>query len=250
MTTIGGLPVSAGKGVFHGVAGVFKPKDNGNGNQVDDVIAVPMSASSAGSPGISPSAPVSAPFSVPASGVPVSESGAVPAMSFPSTENLATEVGTLRVTVVDGKDLGQSDSIKPYVTVRVGDKELKTKHTQKSTSPEWNESFTFAASALTTKLIILVHDHKTIGKDKDLGDAEVEIWRHLKAQGISSADTVVELKQGGMVRLRLEFNSSAPPNGSNSSLDGDQPVHRSVSIPSPSRFNLRALRSSVEHDNS
>jgi len=137
MTTIGGLPVSAGKGVFHGVAGVFKPKDNGS-NHSDDIIAVaPMSA---GSADISPSAPVSA--GPAASGVPVSESGAVvPLMGFQSSENFATsqsiEVGTLKVTVVDGRDLGQSDSIKPYVTVRVGDKEVKTKHTQKSTSPEW-----------------------------------------------------------------------------------------------------------------
>lgn len=28
---------------------------------------------------------------------------------------------------------------------------------------------------MTTKLSICVHDHKTIGKDKDLGDAEVEV---------------------------------------------------------------------------
>ncbi len=77
----------------------------------------------------------------------------------------------------------------------------------------------------------------------------LKIWRHLKAQGISSADTTVELKQGGRVRLRLEFDSSTPPNGRDPSLNGEQ-VGRSVSIPSPSRFNLRALRSSVDHDDS
>ena len=136
MTAIGGLPVSAGKGVFHGVAGVFKPRDNGN--NIDDVIAA--ATSSAANPGVSPSVPTSAPLSAPAV-VPGPQDGAVSAMSFPSSDNLATsqgvEVGTLRVTVVDGKDLGHSDSIKPYVTVRVGDKEVKTKHTQKSTSPEW-----------------------------------------------------------------------------------------------------------------
>lgn len=133
MTAIGGLPVSAGKGVFHGVAGVFKPKDNGN--NIDEVIAAAMPP---GSAGVSPSAPASAPLSAPAvlPVVPVQD-GAVSAMSSPSSENLATSQGTLRVVVVDGKDLGHSDSIKPYVTVRVGDKEVKTKHTQKSTSPEW-----------------------------------------------------------------------------------------------------------------
>jgi len=83
-----------------------------------------------------------------------------------------------------------------------------------------------------------------------LGLPLLKIWHHLKAQGTSSADTIVELKQGGLVRLRLEFDSSAPPNGSRPSLDGDHAGRRNVSIPSPSRFNLRALRPSVDHDDS
>ena len=48
------------------------------------------------------------------------------------------EPGLLRVTVVDAKDLSSGpDSIKPYVVVRVGEKESKTKHAGKTTSPEW-----------------------------------------------------------------------------------------------------------------
>jgi len=47
-----------------------------------------------------------------------------------------------------------------------------------------NEAFVFAASALTTKLFICVHDHKTIGKDKDLGDAEVEVGHLFSSVGL------------------------------------------------------------------
>ena len=44
--------------------------------------------------------------------------------------------GTLRVVVKDAKDLSTSD-IKPYVVIRVGDKENKTKHAHKTATPEW-----------------------------------------------------------------------------------------------------------------
>jgi hypothetical protein len=38
-----------------------------------------------------------------------------------------------------------------------------------------NESFTFAAGAFTPKLYAWVHDHKTLGKDKVLGEAEIDV---------------------------------------------------------------------------
>lgn len=38
-----------------------------------------------------------------------------------------------------------------------------------------NESFTFAAGAFTPKLFAWVHDHKTLGKDKLLGEAEIDV---------------------------------------------------------------------------
>lgn len=38
-----------------------------------------------------------------------------------------------------------------------------------------NESFVFAASTRTPKLFLWVHDHKTIAKDKAIGEGEVEV---------------------------------------------------------------------------
>ncbi|EEB87248.1 hypothetical protein MPER_15483, partial [Moniliophthora perniciosa FA553] len=103
--------------------------------------------------------------------------------------------GTLRVTVIDGKDLSQGD-VKPYAVLRVGDKESKTKHAGKTSHPEWNESFTFAAGQLTPKMYVWVHDHKTLRKDELLGDGEVDLWRHLNPDQISAAEVTVELRNG------------------------------------------------------
>jgi len=69
--------------------------------------------------------------------------------AFPSSENVtngtgngngnlanSVDPGTLRVQVVDAKDLTASD-YKPYVVLRLGAKECKTKHTSKTSTPEW-----------------------------------------------------------------------------------------------------------------
>ncbi|KAF8168240.1 C2 domain-containing protein [Crassisporium funariophilum] len=231
MTQIGGLPVSAGKGVLHGVAGVFKRGDKDHEEPVPDL----------------PSGQASQPVGV-ANDMEVTRGGLA---SFPSSENghaaASGEPGTLRVTVMDAKDLAHQD-IKPYATLRVGDKEFKTKHTHKTSSPEWNESFIFAASALTPKMYVWIHDHKTLGKDKEVGEGEVDIWRHIKPEGVSSADVFLELKQGGLMRLRLEFDASSNPNSNNGSIHSGHDVTRTLSIASPSRFSIRGRRPADNED--
>ncbi|KAF8971456.1 C2 domain-containing protein [Flammula alnicola] len=228
MTSLGGLPASAGKGVFHGVTGVFK-----RDKEPEEAAGVPPDL---------PTGQASQP-------VGVSPDMRVAAAAFPSTEALngpsvAThEPGTLRVTVLDAKDLPHQD-VKPYATIRVGDKEYKTKHTGKTNCPEWNESFTCAASVFTPKCFVWIHDHKTLGKDKEIGEGEVDIWRHIKPQGVSAADVFIELRQGGLMRLRLEFDASANPNP-NPTTSSAASVHsgeRRSSFASPSRFSLRGRR--------
>ncbi|TFK41292.1 C2 domain-containing protein [Crucibulum laeve] len=226
MTQIGGLPVTAGKGVFHGVTGVFKRGDRDE----------PMPTSNVAS------GQASQPLGI-------SDHMDLGAAAFPSsdTDNGAQQPGTLRVTVANAKDLSLHDC-KPYATLRLGDKEFKTKHTGKTASPEWNESFIFAASTLTPRLFIWIHDHKTLGKDKVLGEGEVDIWRHIQAKGVSSAEVRVELQQGGLLTLRLEFDPSTNPASSSSSISSGEHVSRTMSIASPSRFSLRGRRPGADHD--
>ncbi|RDB28789.1 Uncharacterized protein PYUK71.03c [Hypsizygus marmoreus] len=231
MTQITGLPVNAGKGVLHGVASVFK-----KGDREQERAPVPDI----------PSGQASQP-------VGLSDNLEAQSTTFPTSKGSveggeSREPGTLRVTILDAKDLSQTDC-KPYATIRVGDKEVKTKHTGKTGTPEWNESFVFAAGPMTPKLYAWVHDHKTLGKDKELGDGEVDIWRHIQPGGVSSADVFLELRQGGLLRLRLEFDADINPMRSSASIASTDRVSRTISIPSPSRFSIsRARRPAADHE--
>ena len=184
MTQIGHLPVGAGKGVIHGVTGVFK---RGNGSDSDDekmstknIAALAAAQAPAGQATVAQDGltllPVSASFP-PYTGNGTANGGA------------SAEPGTLKVTVLDAKDLSINDA-KPYVTVRVGDKEHKTKHI-KSATPDWyisyafaltsantsfrQETFSFVAGPSQSKLHIWIHDYKTLGKDKLMGSGEVDV---------------------------------------------------------------------------
>lgn len=123
MTTIGGLPMNAGKGVFHGVASVFKRGDHEDQQHVS-IVAPYDAAPGQASQQLTPAETVLGP----------------PTAAFPSSENLnnlqSHDPGTLRLVILGAKDLSLQDG-KPYATIRIGDKEFRTKHTGKTGSPEW-----------------------------------------------------------------------------------------------------------------
>lgn len=233
MTQLGGLPVSAGKGVFHGVTGVFKSI---GGKDEEVVPAIPEI----------PAGQASHPISGKSDGV-----GAAPFPSGSTIDGLpgaSAEPGTLRVTILDAKDLMPTD-VKPYAVIRLGDKECKTKHV-KTNNPEWNENFTLAAGPLTPKMFVWVHDHKTLGKDKLLGDAEVDIWRHIVLGTVSAAEVSVELRNGvGKLRMQLDFDPTINPSERRpSTSSGESPMSRRMSMTSPSRFSLRGRRPGASDD--
>lgn len=127
MTQFGHLPLGAGRGVAHGVTGIFRRDHAKNGTISELEEAVPPS----------PTIPV------------VDKRSMTSVRSKPSLPHLGPqgegvvanggglpEPGMLKVTVVSGKELVSND-IKPYVVVRVGEKEYKTKHMHKTANPEW-----------------------------------------------------------------------------------------------------------------
>ena len=114
VTQIGGLPVSAGMGVIHGVAGVFRKGDRDR-ETLPDI----------------PSGQASRPV-----GLSDNMEARTAALPKSSMDGSPQEPGTLQVIVVSAKDLSSGDS-KPYATIRVGDKEVRTKHTGKTSNPEW-----------------------------------------------------------------------------------------------------------------
>ncbi|KAK0233307.1 C2 domain-containing protein [Armillaria fumosa] len=230
MTQVGVLPLSAGKGVIHGVTGLFKNKE------ADEVPAIPEL----------PAGQASVPIVPPAT---LGTLGSPPLPDAKSKTSLdgTHEPGTLRVTVLDAKDLPSTDN-KPYATIRLGDKEFKTKHAGKTATPEWDETFVFAAGPYISKIHVWVHDHKTLGKDKLLGNGEIDIWRHIKPEEPSAAEVFLELREGqGLMRLNLEYDPTQNPLG-RSSMGSRENVHRTASIASPSRFSIRGRRPGAEND--
>jgi len=220
MTQIGAIPLSAGKGVFQGVTGVFRHKEE----------TIPEDSF-----GENPHAA--------GNNVPV----AAATLPLENGQSAPGELGTLKVAVMDAK--GLTHDIKPYATVRVGDKEFKTKHVGKSDAPEWNESFSFAVSPLTPKVSVRVHDHKTLGKNKEVAEGEVEIWRHIKSDDISSAEFQVQLRPNGTLRLRLEFEAGANMSSSLSIHSGEH-HSRGMSLSSPPRFSSIMRRPGPVEDES
>jgi len=230
MTSLGGLPVSAGKGVLQGVTSVFKPKDRDRGSP-DSLSRIPPV----------PTAPAAALQEAPTNNSLEPSLVALPTKtSIDSNAPPSNEPGALKVVVIGA---ALNDESKAYIVLRVGDKEVKTKHSIKTTHPEWNEPFHFAAGPLTAKLHLWLHEHKSFGKDKDLGEADIDLWANLQLQAQSSKEMTVPLRGGaGSVKLNLEFDPTYNPLGNGHTVIAGERIQRTVSITSPSRFSLRTRR--------
>ncbi|KZW02621.1 tricalbin [Exidia glandulosa HHB12029] len=235
MTQVGGFPGAAGKGVVQGIGGVAKGA-KGVFKRGDHT---PKSSLDVPAFDLTPATPTNA--SAGQASFPVGSG----ANAFPTTGDPGAgpymESGVLRVSVRSAKDLSQDEDVKPYAVLKVGGKEQKTKHS-KGPSVDWEESFTFNAGPDTKTLNIGVFDYSRFGKDKLLGDADVEIWRHLTpSSGVASADVSVELTEGqGLVQLRLEFEKGGSVARSASSASFD--------YGSPSRFSIRKRPSNMPSD--
>ena len=128
MTAIGSAPINAGRGVFHGVTKVFRhgkeSEDDlfGWEEQPEPKAVVPDNSGIHASQSLGDGERLGVP--------PVASSGVV-------AHTVPLEHGTLKVSVLDAKDLTGGSDVKPYAVVRIGDKEHKTKHAGKTVAPEW-----------------------------------------------------------------------------------------------------------------
>jgi len=233
VTQIGVAPVIVGKGVVTGVVTGVGMGVGTVGKGVKSIFKKEGSKITIEEPVVLevPSASVSQP--VPVSAVQLGQNGAGSGSAMASPQRSTsppvsniTLPGTLRVEVIEGSDLmaADGDPVRPYVIASIGEAEHKTKHVSKTNTPLWNESFLFNPVGPETSILhIEVFDHKTIGKDKPLGDADVEIWKHLQpnSQSLTVSSVVkVDLRQGfGKITLRLEFEMNAGRAASISSGD-------------------------------
>ena len=137
-TQIGHIPMSAGRGVVQGVTGVFRRGKGTNSTVSEDDEDGPATATIEKTPTTSRFLGRKASMASIDERRALRASPSNGALSVDQNGDGVTESGTVRVSIISCKDLGQSD-VKPYATVRVGDKEYKTKHGQKTASPEWYE---------------------------------------------------------------------------------------------------------------
>ncbi|KIY68099.1 hypothetical protein CYLTODRAFT_395974 [Cylindrobasidium torrendii FP15055 ss-10] len=215
MTTIGGLPLHAGKGVIRGLTGLVmrRPKE-------------------ARTPAVPPSLPPGQ------ASHPARPGQSASSLHLTASGSNFIGVGSLKVTALNAKDFAVEEA-RPYLKMRLGNEEFKTTSPNgKTAMPEWNESFSFATVRGTSKLHISLFDHRALGKDAPLGEGEVDIGRHISSAGSAasskSADVLCELQGGqGLVRLRLELEDKPPvsqPEAKSQAPTRRLPVHMPSSL--------------------
>jgi Ca2+-dependent lipid-binding protein len=142
MTQVGGIPLGAGKGIVQGmgsagktVRSVFKREHTPSVSLEIPPNSLPLPTNNpAGTQASRPAEYVEITADAPPTGY---------AMTSYGVDDVKTphDYGMLVVTVLAAKDLvsaSQGDMVRPYVVVKVGDKEQKTKHTSKTVAPTWS----------------------------------------------------------------------------------------------------------------
>lgn len=121
-----------------------------------------------------------------------------------------------------------------------------------------------------SRILVWIHDYKTIGRDKLLGAGEIDvgltlpfsdcishvihqIWRHLNpANGINSTEVHLQLNEGqGVLTVRLYYSQEDfhhLPRGASFHSLAD--ATNSKVMTSPSRFSLRGKRPGAGSDDS
>ncbi|KEP55097.1 calcium-independent phospholipase A2-gamma [Rhizoctonia solani 123E] len=120
--------------------------------------------------------------------------------------------GALKVTLHRAKGLAgieEGDVAKPYVIMKIGDKDHKSSHV-KSNTPEWNESFTFPNTSKNMEILhVTIVDKSRYGRDRILAEGTIDIWQHIQplfTPPILSKEISALLKDNsGMLHLRLDF---------------------------------------------
>lgn len=122
------------------------------------------------------------------------------ATDFAAKSNGASTAGALTVTVLDVKDL--AEECKAHVAVTIGSKTHKTGHSHKKAQAlDWDEPLKFQIAAGDSTASVSLMEHKTLGKDRLIGSAEVDIWRHISAAA-PAADVTAEVRP--MTRLSFQ----------------------------------------------
>ncbi|KAH7345115.1 tricalbin [Rhizoctonia solani] len=223
MTQVGGVPLGAGRAVGRKIGGLFG-RDKDSSDELPEVPPIPPVAEAPAANGNGNST---------ADG----SMGSATGLAVKPPPSPTPGPGTLKVTLHRAKDLTgieDDDVAKPYVILKIGDKDHKSKHV-KSNTPEWNESFTFPGTSTDIRTLhVSVMDKKTFAKDP--------IWQYIHplfTPPILSSEVTTQLNDnGGTLYLRLEFEPMQNSLARTISTSGGSSLAASQKISSPSRFSL------------
>ncbi|KAI5453154.1 Tricalbin-2 [Naganishia albida] len=105
---------------------------------------------------------------------------------------------TINITCVKASLTGAGNhETKPYAQLTLGRKSYKTGHAKRPDA-EWSETFKFGLEENDYRLSVKVFDHKTLGKDREIGHASLDISRYLQA-GRSTEEIHLDNGQGQVV---------------------------------------------------
>ncbi|CAE7115005.1 unnamed protein product [Rhizoctonia solani] len=230
MTQVGGVPLGAGRAVGRKIGGLFgRDKDSS-----EDLPEVP------------PPPPDTEPApAANGNGAANGSVGSATGLAVKPPSSPAPGPGTLKVTLHRAKDLTgveDGDVAKPYVILKIGDKDHKSSHV-KSNTPEWNESFTFPNTSTEIRTLhVAIMDKKTFAKDPILAEASIDIWQHIHplfTPPILSKEATIQMNENsGTLQLRLDFEPTQNTLARTISTSGGSSLAASQKINSPSRFSL------------
>ncbi|KAJ9107888.1 hypothetical protein QFC19_002631 [Naganishia cerealis] len=227
ITTVGAVPLGVGKGVgkgvfytgkglIHGVgstvgfagrkAGLIKKKDrHGNEVLVDEHTGLVHEGPEAELARI-PSEGTSRPLPTSA----MAQALAAEPVQTPGVEQNSNihegKAEAVNITCVSASNLlgGNGHEVKPYVQLTLGRKSYKTGHAKRANDPEWNETFKLGLEENENMLLVKVLDHKTIGKDREIGQAHVDISPYIR-QGAQATTQAVQL-ENTQAQVVLQFD--------------------------------------------
>lgn len=210
-----------GKGVFHGVHNVGKHVIPGHhGHRRDTLTTMPDNNSSNVEDGFL--VPESAGGSDGLPGPRLSSNGVNGTMSVSPVSGGQADFGVLNVSVTSID--GVAEEGKTYASIKHGGKTLeKVKHG----SGGGHDSFTIKTmpDALTLQIVLLI---KKAFKDKEIGEAELDVWNHIHPGSVNSADASIVI---GTAYVTLSLAWSANVGTSPVVRAGSSFSHQTTGVP-------------------
>lgn len=137
------------------------------------------------------------------------ESPAGDGASAASATAMIEYAGMIAITLVSGQNLMSADAnglSDPYVKLRLGAQEVKSKIVKKSLNPVWNEKLMLCVPSFGSVLELAVFDWDKMTHDDKLGTGQVTITPDME---VAPVDVQVKLDnaKSGIINLTIHYTS-------------------------------------------